>query len=199
MAANIDINRDQGSTSTMTFTIVDEGGNAVDITNWTEFELVPFVSPAKEYTRYATFSDTGGGTFTETVRVIVGDTGIDPAYGNAVETSNFEGVAFAHVISQGKPMKVRVFDMYINSRRDARIDFSLVAGRTSATLLGSFWEVEEGASVSLGTNFIAGNATQTQLITSGRTGEALVRCVGYFDNDEIVPEYILIRVTDPDL
>ena len=106
MAANIDINRDQGSTSTMTFTIVDEGGNAVDITNWTEFELVPFVSPAKEYTRYATFSDTGGGTFAETVRVIVGDTSLPDAKGITVTTPSKRTV-YANSTVAGVPVFVK--------------------------------------------------------------------------------------------
>lgn len=77
MPANIDINRTQGSTSKMTFTITDELGGIQPITNWTNFELIAYVNPAREYSRTVTFNDTGGGTFTEQVRVIVGDTKLD--------------------------------------------------------------------------------------------------------------------------
>lgn len=55
----------------MLFTITNESGALVDISNWTDFELTPYIDPAREFSRTVTFNDTAGGTFSDTVMVIV--------------------------------------------------------------------------------------------------------------------------------
>lgn len=73
MPTNIDISRPEGSTAQLLFNIVDENGSAIDVTNWTNFELSTYIEPALEFDRTVTFDDTAGGTFSEDIRVIVGD------------------------------------------------------------------------------------------------------------------------------
>lgn len=73
MPSTIDIFRPQGSTANLVFNIVDDEGNVVDITGWTNFELHTYINPAVEYDRTVTFTESVGGTFSEDIRVIVGD------------------------------------------------------------------------------------------------------------------------------
>ena len=49
MPTNIDISRPQGSTAQLLFNIVDESGNQIDVTNWTNFELSTYIEPAIEF------------------------------------------------------------------------------------------------------------------------------------------------------
>lgn len=194
MPANIDINRTQGSTSKMTFTITDELGGIQPITNWTNFELIAYVNPAREYSRTVTFNDTGGGTFTEQVRVIVGDTELPDEISKGV----LVGSAAITIRSNGAPSTVNTYRMYVNNQRNARVDFSLPAGRAKADIKSVSWAVEEGSNIALGTQTLdARNITQIQLATSDKTGKSLIRCKVELENNEVLTEYFIVEVVDP--
>lgn len=194
MAASIDITRTKGSTAPMTFTITDELGGVQSIANWSDFDLVVYVSPAKEYSRTVTFSDTGGGTFTEDVRVIVGDSELP----TTLNRGTLVGSAAITVRSTGKPSPIDTYRMYVNNSRNARVDFSLPAGRSKSDIEEISWAVEEGTNIALGTQTLdARNITEIQLATSDRTGKGLIRCKATLENGEVLTEYFIVEVVDP--
>lgn len=108
MTANIDISRARDSEDPIKFTIVDDQGEPVDITGWTDFELVPLIDPAKEYARYVTFDDTAGGTFQRAVRVIVGEPAIKTG-----TVLTIRAVPTGNPLSNAKGIKVFLADQIL--------------------------------------------------------------------------------------
>ena len=170
MPTNIDISRPEGSTAQLLFNIVDENGSAIDVTNWTNFELSTYIEPALEFDRTVTFDDTAGGTFSEDIRVIVGDTSVanNAEYipyllsTNVKEVTVFKGrgnrfsVSLSH---NGAVIDLSVFSRFeLYGLTDSPIDSGVTAGVID-------WDDGNGIiNIDAGETATASNTAKTTLV-----------------------------------
>ena len=188
MPTNIDISRPQGSTAQLLFNIVDESGNPIDVTNWTNFELSTYIEPAIEFDRTVTFTDSDtSGAFSEAVRVIVGEASA------AIEVVPTPIYVYVSVSADND---IKEYGVYASNTWRATVDFAAPASQVAGDAISVAWSVAKGTAVTLGENVLVGNITQTELIAGADSGEALIQCTATFAS-EVVSEYFLIEVVDP--
>lgn len=92
---------------------------------------------------------------------------------------------------------MKTFEMYVNSTRNASIDFKATAGRLGTSVSSVVWAVEEGSSITLGSDSLSDNIAQVSLVSSSSTGCNLIRCIATMANGEVLPEYFKVKVNDP--
>lgn len=188
MPTNIDISRPEGSTAQLLFNIVDENGSAIDVTNWTNFELSTYIEPALEFDRTVTFDDTAGGTFSEDIRVIVGESLVSD--GIITPTPIY---IYADVLADSE---IKEYGVYSNNSWKASVDFTNPLSQLGGAVNSVAWSLEQGSSVTLGANVLQSPVAQIAFTSGSVEGASLIKCEATLDTG-VVSEYFLIEVINP--